>query len=77
MYVLPSLAVKRLVCICVGCGLAAELCKKLRQEQCQMRDEAEQLNNEIRSLEADVRYTSTDLADVQGGPKKPSCFLKV
>jgi len=60
MYVLPSLAVKRLVCICVGCGLAAELCKKLRQEQCQMRDEAEQLNNEIRSLEADVRYTSTD-----------------
>ena len=36
--------------------LAAELCKKLRQEQAQMRDEAEQLTSEIKSLEADVRY---------------------
>ena len=38
------------------CVSAAELCKKLRQEQAEMRDEAEHLNNEIRSLEADVRY---------------------
>jgi len=40
------------------CGTAAELCKKLRQEQAEMRDEAEHLNSEIRSLEADVRYSS-------------------
>ena len=40
------------------CGSAAELCKKLRQEQAEMRDEAEHLNSEIRSLEADVRYSS-------------------
>jgi len=39
------------------CGSAAELCKKLRQEQAQMRDEAEQLTSEIKSLEADVRYS--------------------
>jgi len=37
--------------------LAAEFCKKMKQEQVQMRDEAEQLNSEIKSLEADVRYT--------------------
>ena len=38
--------------------IAAELCKKLRQEQSQMRDEAEQLTSEIKSLEADVRYST-------------------
>jgi len=36
--------------------LAAEFCKKMKQEQVQMREEAEQLNSEIKSLEADVRY---------------------
>jgi len=39
----------------VLCVVAAELCKKLRQEQAEMRDDAERLNSEIRSLEADVR----------------------
>jgi len=45
------------VCVC----LAAELCKKLKQEQAEMRDEAEQLSCEIRTLEADVRYHTHSL----------------
>ena len=46
------------------CVLAAELCKKLKQEQVQMHDEAEQLSSEIKSLEADVRYATTHLSHV-------------
>jgi len=49
------------VCVCLSvCAyvlLAAEFCKKMKQEQVQMREEAEQLNSEIKSLEADVRYS--------------------